>query len=110
MNLDTLKNAHSLFLNKDLCFYTDIFCDDILNDTAIDCASIDLKANEQDWNLHYIRSQTGWFNFDQEEQETYLIDEYHKQLSHDELYMYIQLHGLQNDFDFFIQQHENHDD
>jgi hypothetical protein len=103
MNIDTLKEAHALFLNKNLTYYTDLFCDDILNDTVCDCASIDLKANEEGWNLHYVRTQTGWFNFDQDEQETILIDEYNKKMNHDELYMYIQLHGLQSDFEGFIE-------
>lgn len=106
MNINTIINSHKLFLAKDLCLYSDIFCDDILNDLAIDCASIELKANQQGWNLHYIRTQTGWFHFDQDEQETFLIDEYHKQLNHEDLYMYLQLHGLQNDFLLFIQNHD----
>lgn len=104
MNINTIQKVHKSFLAKDLCFYTDIFCDDILNDMAIDCASIELRATSEGWKLYYIRTQTGWFHFDQDEQETFLIDEYEKQMNHDELYMYIQLHGLQSDFMFFITQ------
>ena len=106
MNNELLIKAHVLFLQKDLTSYTDLFCDDILNDTVVDCASIDLKATQEGWNIHYVRTQTGWFNFDQDEQETLLIDEYDKQMNHNELYMYIQLHGLQSDFEAFIQ-HNN---
>ena len=107
MNIELLKKAHQLFLNKNLIYYTDLFCDDILNDTVVDCASIDLKAIKEGWNIHYVRTQTGWFNFDQDEQETILIDEYDKVMNHEELYMYSQLHGLQSDFIAFINQNSD---
>lgn len=105
MTLDQLKSAHTLFFNEHLIFYTDIFCDDIWGDMGIDCASVELAAEADSWKLHYIRTQSGWLDFAQNQEVTRIIDEYTKTMNHEELYMYIQLHGLQPELSVFVEKH-----
>lgn len=101
MTLEQLTNHHQQFLNKQLTFYAELFCDEIWCGLGEDCATISIQATPSAWLLHYIRTQNG-VPCITSEYTSEVIDEYKKELSNDELYDFLTLHTISDTFDAFI--------
>ncbi len=105
MTVQDLASFHETLKQNNIPFYTDIFTDDIWGDMGVDTASVTVTANEDSWHIHYIRTQSG-IPYIFADYVSNIVDEYHKDLSHEQFYDYLNLHNLQKAFADFM--HTNH--
>ena len=105
MTVQDLASFHKTLKQNNIPFYTDIFTDDIWGDMGVDTASVSVTANEDSWHIHYIRTQSG-IPYIFADYVSNIVDEYHKDLSHEQFYDYLNLHNLQKAFADFM--HTNH--
>ena len=93
MTVQDLASFHKTLKQNNIPFYTDIF------------TSVSVTANEDSWHIHYIRTQSG-IPYIFADYVSNIVDEYHKDLSHEQFYDYLNLHNLQKAFADFM--HTNH--
>ena len=100
MTLQELKNYHSLFLKHNACFYVEVIHDDIWRDAGVDSATVSVRANNDFWHLHYIRTQSGIPYFLAEYHST-VVDEYTKDFNDEALYDFLALHQQISNFAYY---------
>lgn len=96
MNYELIHDAQRIMKAKDTTFYAILFQKDICNEMGEEEASVIIKAKEDGFNLHYLRSEVGTFD---EEEVSRIVDEYEKFMTCDELLDFLSLHQLVYDFD-----------
>ena len=100
MTLQQLEQFHQQFQNSDATFYTEVIHDDIWGDLGVDSATVSIQAKDALWHLHYIRTQSG-IPCILAEYTSEVIDEYTKELSHEQLYDFLTLHAITDIFEDF---------
>lgn len=97
MTLHDLATYRTRFVQKNYTFFTDIFSKPIWGDMGEDCASVTITADERQWHLHYIRTQSGE-PLPLSDTVCNVIDEYNKLLSDEDLFEFLAHHGIQKEF------------
>ncbi len=100
MNINDLTNARIENHIKDI-FIQDLFCDDIWGDNGEDCATIRIQPKQDHWLLQYTRTQSG-IPYPFAQHTSIIIDCYEKLLNDDELFTYLTMHHLQEQFLHYI--------
>lgn len=101
MTVQELASIHETLKQRNIPFYTDIFSDDIWGDMGVDTASVHVIAKQDGWHLHYIRTQSG-IPYIFADYVSNIVDEYHKELTHEQFYDFLNLHNLLKEFTDFI--------
>lgn len=100
MNIHDLTNARKQCKIQTI-FIHDLFCDDIWGDNGEDCATIHIQPKEDAWHLQYVRTQSG-IPYPFAQHTSILINRYEKLLSDEELFTYLTMHHLQEQFSHYI--------
>ena len=96
MNIMDLTNAR-IHHKRQTPFITDLFCDDIWGDNGEDCATIHIQPSKDTWHLQYTRTQSG-IPYPFAKHTSIVIDTYEKTLTDEQLFTYIMMHNLQDQF------------
>ncbi len=99
MNLEQMKHAHAIMKERNASFFATIFHIDLCNDMGEDDATVTIYAQEDDFLVHYIRSESGVFD---EEFDCRIIDEYKRVMNLEQLLDYLLFHQLMVDFEGYI--------
>lgn len=101
MKANELSTYRITMQKQGLTFYTELFSKAIWGDMGEDCASVYIKAVDNAWQIHYIRTQSGE-PYPLSPTVTNVIDEYTKVFTDDDLYGFLSMHQCLHEFEQFM--------
>lgn len=101
MNLQTIKTYRCALNDRDFCFRAELFNKAIWGDMGEDSAAISLSVKNELWHVSYIRTQSGE-PYPLAETVCNLVDTYEKDLNDEQVYDYLSMHRLLQDFEYSV--------